>query len=276
MSVDAGPKRAPKSVQQTTASRPRWWREVTLVVSLYLIYELIRAQVGASAIRATHDGFDVLRWETYFHIDIERFLNTTLTPIGAFAIPASYFYSSAYLVATITVLIWTYRRHPNEYSEMRTILGLITASALIGFWFFPAAPPRLLPNAGFIDTLTRYRAVGWWGSADSLPSGAKSIGNQFAAMPSLHVAWALWCAWVVQRRASRPWVKFTIWTYPALTTLVVLATANHYVLDAVAGAALWATVTVAFTIARSNRKPPHATASASETLQSTQVTNRAL
>jgi PAP2 superfamily len=133
----------------------------------------------------------------------------------------------AYLIVTISVLVWTYRKHSDEYLELRTMLGVITALALIGFWMFPAAPPRLLTNAGFVDTLTRHRAVGWWGSADSLPSGAKSIGNQFAAMPSLHVAWALWCAWVVQRRASRRWAKFTIWSYPAITTLVVLATANH-------------------------------------------------
>jgi hypothetical protein len=254
MSVDAGPDWASHSVQQVRATRPRWSREVVLVVSLYLIYELIRAQVGASATRATRDGSDVLRWESYFHIDVERQLNKALTPISAFAVPACYFYSSAYLIVTISVLVWIYRKHSDEYVEMRTMLGVITAVALIGFWMFPAAPPRLLTNAGFIDTLTRYRAVGWWGSADSLPSGAKSIGNQFAAMPSLHVAWALWCAGVVQHRASHHWVRVTIWSYPALTTLVVIATANHYVLDAIAGAALWAIVTVAFTQARSSHQ----------------------
>ena len=260
MSVDAGPEWASPRVQKLRLSRrPHWWREVALVVSLYLIYELVRAEVGASAVRAQHDAFDLLRWEKYFHIDLERWLNTTLTPESVFAVPACYFYSSAYLIATASILIWTYRRHPDEYVQMRTMLGLLTASALIGFWLFPTAPPRLLSHVGFIDTLTRYRSVGWWGSADSLPSGAKSIGNQFAAMPSLHVAWSLWCAWVVQRHAVRRWVRLAIWSYPATTTLVVLATANHYVLDALAGAALWAIITLASTITRSSSPPRYVT-----------------
>jgi hypothetical protein len=57
-------------------------------------------------------------------------------------------------------------------------------------------------------------------------------------MPSLHVGWALWCAWVVATLATRRWVRILAIAYPIGTTLVVVATANHYVLDAVAGAAV--------------------------------------
>ena len=113
---------------------------------------------------------------------------------------------------------------------------------------FSTAPPRLLSRAEFVDTLRYYGGWGWWGSADSLPSGAKSIGNQFAAMPSLHVAWSLWCAWVVGRYAQRSWIRGVAWCYPAITTLVVLLTANHYVLDALVGALLWAAVTLLCTV----------------------------
>ena len=231
-------------------SRPHWTREVVLVVSLYFIYELIRAQAGVSASRAERHGFDILRWEKSLHVNLEHWINTTLTPITVVAVPACFFYASAYLIATISILVWLYRKHPSAYFKMRTVLGVITALALIGFWLFPAAPPRLLPGAGFADTLTHYNSVGWWGSADSLPSGAKSIGNQFAAMPSLHVAWSLWCAWAVQRSARRQWVKAIAWSYPVVTALVVLLTANHYVLDVLAGALLWAVVALAYTQAK--------------------------
>ena len=261
MSVDAGPARGPQAMYDlATARRPHWAREATLVVSLYFVYEVIRAQVGVSALGAQRHGFDVLRWERDLHINFEHWINTTLTPLSVIAVPACFFYASAYLIATISILVWTYRKHPAEYRQMRTLLGVITALALIGFWLFPAAPPRLLPHAGFVDTLDHYRSVGWWGSADSLPSGAKSIGNQFAAMPSLHVGWSLWCAWTVRRNATRRWVRVAIWGYPTATTLVVLLTANHYVLDVVAGAALWAVVTIGSAIARRNRQQADAAA----------------
>jgi hypothetical protein len=88
---------------------------------------------------------------------------------------------------------------------------------------------------GFIDTMARYGHEGWWGSAGSAPKGVGSVTNQFAAMPSLHVAWAIWCAWMVARLARRAWVRRIAVAYPVVVVLVVLSTANHYLLDAVAG-----------------------------------------
>ena len=75
----------------------------------------------------------------------------------------------------------------------------MTASALLGFWRFPTAPPRLLTAGGFHDTLAAYSQWGWWGSDASVPAGAAAIANQFAAMPSLHMAWAAWCGATVYR-----------------------------------------------------------------------------
>ena len=263
MSVDARRDPDAESMYELAKiRRPHWAREVALVVSLYFVYELIRAQVGVSAAEAQSHGFEVLRLEKSLHINVERWFNTTLTPLSVVAVPACFFYASAYLIATISILVWTYRKHPASYFQMRTVLGVITALALIGFWLFPAAPPRLLPGTGFVDTLTQYRAVGWWGSADSLPSGAKSIGNQFAAMPSLHVGWSLWCAWAIRRCAARRWIRTSIWSYPVATTLVVLVTANHDILDVIAGAVLWATVTSACAIPRLSHSRVHSASSA--------------
>jgi len=112
---------------------------------------------------------------------------------------------------------------------------LTTASllGLIGFATAPLAPPRMLP--GFIDTMARYGRYGWWDSAASAPRGLGSLTNQLAAMPSLHVGWAIWCGWMVARYAQRAWVRGLAIAYPVIVVLVVLATANHYLIDAVAG-----------------------------------------
>jgi hypothetical protein len=91
---------------------------------------------------------------------------------------------------------------------------------------------------GFTDTMARYGHDGWWGSAGSAPTGVGSFTNQFAAMPSLHVAWAIWCAWMVAYLAQRAWVRRLAVTYPVVVVLVVLSTGNHYLLDAVAGLAV--------------------------------------
>ena len=96
----------------------------------------------------------------------------------------------AHFLVTPTVLIWTYLRRSAEYAVARTVLASITISALLGFWLFPTAPPRLLPGSGFHDTLAAYSNWGWWSASDSAPRALASVANQFAAFPSLHVAWA--------------------------------------------------------------------------------------
>jgi hypothetical protein len=102
--------------------------------------------------------------------------------------------------------------------------------ALAGFALYPLAPPRLLPGADYVDTVVRFHT---WGSLAS-PSVA-SPSNQFAAMPSLHVAWALWCGVSLFRCARTRLVRTAGLVYPLLTFAVVVGTANHYIIDAVGG-----------------------------------------
>ncbi len=88
---------------------------------------------------------------------------------------------------------------------------------------------------GFIDTMARYGHDGWWGGAASAPQGLGSLTKQFAAMPSLHVGWAVWCGIVVAGNTRRTWVRVLAVAYPVLIVFVVLSTANHYLLDAACG-----------------------------------------
>jgi hypothetical protein len=219
--------------------RARWWRELALVAAFYGVYDVIRGVIGGGSARAQRDGRDLLHWEQLFRIDPEHWLNDHLQHLAVLAVPACFFYATLHFVVTPGVLIWTYWRRPFGYRQARTVLAVITAAALIGFWRFPTAPPRLLGGAGFHDTLMQYSGWGWWGSDASVPAGATAIANQFAAMPSLHLAWAAWCGATVYGLTHRRWMRALALAYPLLTALVVLGTANHYLLDVLAGAALW-------------------------------------
>jgi hypothetical protein len=100
----------------------------------------------------------------------------------------------------------------------------------------PTAPPRLLNGSyGFTGTMAQYSSYGWWGTDASAPRGLGCLTNQYAAMPSLHVGWALWCG-LILLRFGRHWpVRALGAIYPVVTVLVVLGTANHYLMDAAAG-----------------------------------------
>jgi hypothetical protein len=100
---------------------------------------------------------------------------------------------------------------------------------------------------GFVDTVVRFHT---WGSLAS--NSIAKDANQYAAMPSLHVAWAAWCAATVCALVRRPVVRLAAISYPIITALVVLGTANHYLLDALAGTLLW--LVVHLTVARPHRR----------------------
>jgi hypothetical protein len=149
-------------------------------------------------------------------------------------IACNYFYGSLHFVVTIGVLIFLFRKYSNDYPLARNTLAIATGLALIGFTLVPLMPPRLLPShqgfQHFVDTADKYPA--FW----SFKRGAVAqISNQFAAMPSVHCAWALWCAIALVPRLRRRWAKILAALYPVGTVTAIVLTANHYFIDAVAG-----------------------------------------
>jgi hypothetical protein len=113
---------------------------------------------------------------------------------------------------------------------------LTTALALIGFYWLPTAPPRLLSDEGFVDVMSQTSTWGWWPTSGT--PGSDAISNQFAAMPSLHCAWATWCGLVLVLLARRRWIRVVAAVYPLTTYFVVLSSGNHYLLDVVGGVAV--------------------------------------
>lgn len=227
------------TVPRATAyrGRLRWWTEVPLIALVYSLYSAGRLLVRGDVDGAVEHGIDILHFEEVLRIDPERWLNSVCGEYSAIGIPADFAYASLHYVMTPVVLVWLWRRRPTHYRTARTWLMLSTLIGLIGFTLTPTAPPRLLDAGyGFIDTMAQYGSYGWWGADASAPRGLGGLTNQYAAMPSLHVGWALWCGIMLWRYGRTPAVRALGVTYPLVITFVVMGTANHYLLDAVAGA----------------------------------------
>jgi hypothetical protein len=182
----------PKARDRRPAA-PRWWQELFLIAVLYGGYTLTRDALPTHKTAAFHRASSVLSIERWLHIDVERWANRLVAGTHWLAYGCDYYYSTLHFAVTLGVLIWLYRRHPSRYRSIRSVLVITTLVALVGFTLLPLAPPRMLP--GYVDTVVRFHT---WGSLAS-PSVAKA-SNEFAAMPSLHIGWSLWCAWC---RAAR-------------------------------------------------------------------------
>ncbi|WP_227023021.1 phosphatase PAP2 family protein [Actinomadura rubrobrunea] len=213
---------------------PSVWRELALIVLFYTAYTLTRlilVQDGTAPAFAHAD--QILAFERSLGVDVELPLNQLLLEVPWLARAANVFYATAHFAVTLGVVVWVYRSHPEHYRWLRTGIMAATGAALLGFWLYPLAPPRFLEHEGFVDPVTALHSMGLYAS-----DASATLTNQYAAMPSMHAGWALWCGFALVRLATRRWVRALGAVYPATTVAVILATANHYVLDAVAGIAL--------------------------------------
>jgi hypothetical protein len=221
-------------MRRRVLTAPPVWRELLLVVLFYTAYTLTRivlVQGGTGPAFAHAD--EILRIERYLGLDVELHLNQTLLAVPWMARTANVFYATMHFIVTLGVVIWVYRYRPQHYRWLRTSIMTATAVALIGFWLYPLAPPRFLHSEGFVDPVTALHSLGLYAS-----DASGSLTNQYAAMPSMHAGWSLWCGAILVRLATQKWAKLLGVLYPATTVFVILSTANHYLLDAVAGMAL--------------------------------------
>ena len=226
----------PAAAPAAAAGRVPWLREVLLLGGLYLVFEALRDLVPTRASVADAHALAVLGLERRAHLDVEDALQSLVLPHRWLVDSANVFYASAYVVCTVAALVWAARRHQDRYVFWRNALVATTCLGLVGYYAFPTAPPRLLAQAvsgagfGIVDTLKAL--PGPWSVQAPIVS---TLGNPYAAMPSLHCAWAVWVALVVTALSRRPLLRLLVWLYPVVTIAVVLVTGNHFVLDVLAG-----------------------------------------
>ncbi|MGA4848479.1 phosphatase PAP2 family protein [Streptomyces sp. G5(2025)] len=213
-----------------TPRRPRLWFEILLIAVSYWTYSLIRNAVPEQKAQALRNADWLWRVEQDLGIAVERSVNHAVDSVTWLIVGMNYYYATLHFVVTLGVLVWLFRRHPGRYAATRLVLFATTAVALVGYYLYPLAPPRLMNGTTFIDTVLVHHT---WGSMAS--GDLKNMSNQYAAMPSMHIGWSLWCGLTIFALASVPWAKVLGLLYPATTLVVIVATANHFWLDAVGG-----------------------------------------
>ncbi|MEU3528303.1 phosphatase PAP2 family protein [Streptomyces sp. NPDC038707] len=210
--------------------RPRLWFEILLIAVSYWTYSLVRNAVPEQRAAALRNADWIWRFEHALGVGVEQSINHAANSVTWLIIGMNYYYATLHFVITLGVLVWLYRWHPGRYAATRLVLFATTGAALLGYYLYPLAPPRLMLGGHFVDTVTAHHT---WGSMAS--GDLKHMSNQYAAMPSMHIGWSLWCGLTVCALASVPWARVLGLLYPALTLVVIVATANHFWLDAVGG-----------------------------------------
>ena len=205
--------------------------ELATIGAGYAAYALVRLAIPAGRHAAFGHAAQLWQAERRMRLTIEPYLNHLTAARPWLADAAGYYYGLPHFLITPLVLAWLYLRRPATFGRLRSALVLATAAANVAFWAWPTAPPRF-SVPGMTDILVTRDILG-----AAHPHGATSLANLYAAMPSLHVAWAAWCAAAVVITTRSRW-RHLAWFYPAATTFVVLASANHFVLDVAGGLAV--------------------------------------
>ncbi|MCW2800759.1 MAG: inositol phosphorylceramide synthase [Aeromicrobium sp.] len=219
--------------------------EITLIAVLYVFYCVTRTFASTAFAPARGHALDILTFEKGWRIDFESWLNDKFFQYDWLGVFGSYWYATTHYVVTLIVLIWLYRHSASQYVTARRALVLASVAGLTFYLLMPTAPPRLV-EGGFHDILSLHSNIGWWSENGSAPKGLGNVTNELAAFPSLHAGWALWVAIVLIRAGVPRIVQGLGVAYAATMAIVIVGTANHWVLDAVVG---WLVILVAFGVA---------------------------
>ncbi|MEZ5411567.1 MAG: phosphatase PAP2 family protein [Acidimicrobiales bacterium] len=226
------------------AERPPLIGEVVVAVVLLVVYDHLRSLTPMRRSQATAHGYRVLDLEGVFRV--ESGVNGWLASHHALSVLSVDYYQFLHFGAAGAVLVWCYLRRPDVYRVGRNALLVVNTVGLAAFALYPVAPPRLLPGTVFADLVAR---AGYGTAHGPLPM------NAYAAMPSLHLAWAGCVAMTGIAATRNHWARAASVLHPVLTAVVVVGTGNHYVADVVAGAALGcAACATAAWIARRQRR----------------------
>lgn len=243
-----------KPIGRERAARLRAWAatrhslyvEAAAVVGLYAAYETARGLVAGNAAEADRHARDVMAVERALHVFGEADVQRAVHSLPGFADLLGGAYLTLHLSVTGALLVWLYKRRPAAFPFARTALLLASAFSLVGFVLYPTAPPRLA-GIGIADTISAERI-------DINHGLVSALYNPYAAFPSMHIAYALLVAYCLAAATRNRLVRMLAWLYPPTVLLIIVATGNHFFIDAAAGA-LIAVLAVASAKALTRRAP---------------------
>lgn len=235
MSAPEPPAAAEAVAARSTRLLNSIWVEFGTLLFLASCYVVIRADsTDHNKVIASDHARRIADAEGWIFHQLELSLNHWLVGVTWLAVAACYFYALMHFMMTPLVLFLSRRLGGWQYWRGYWSLVVVCAIALVLYANFPVAPPRLMPDLGAVDVMREFSRWGWWEGAASAPRGLGDATNQYAAMPSLHFGWSLWCGIQMWGFGSRRWRVAAV-AYPTVQALVVIATANHFGLDVVAG-----------------------------------------
>jgi len=198
-------------------------REAGTLLALFALWQV----VGHLSLMGTDHALDRAAWihrtELRFGLPDEVAWQQVVTPHRWLVQAANYYYATMHFGVMLVVLLWLFLRHRQRYAWVRTTVVLTTAACLL-VQFIPVAPPRMLPEAGFVDVAAQYGQSVYGGTV------AGVVPDQLSAMPSVHVAWCVIVAVAVVSVARGPW-RWLVVLHPVVTVVVVVVTANHFWAD---------------------------------------------
>lgn len=228
------------SVAPATATRhrslPVGMREAGLLLAVYFLYTGIRVLADQSLGPARSHAVTILDIERFLHLDWEYAASHWTAHHSLVGLVTSYWYASSFYVVTPVVIAWAFTRHREVYYTARTVLLYSTLIALASYLLIPTAPPRF--TGDYPDIVALHAGSGWWAQSSSSPKGVDGMANQFAAFPSMHVGWALWCALLISASGVGWGWRVLGYLYAAGTAAVVVLTGNHWVIDGLVGGLL--------------------------------------
>src|SRR5438105_2913004 len=194
--------------------------EAAGALTLYGLYELTRDLVVSDSAQADAHAHRLVALERSLHLFVEANVQRAVQTLPGLTSLLGVAYLTLHLAVTAGVLLWLHRRRPEGFPFVRTALLLASGLALVGFLFYPTAPPRLA-GVGIADTVSG-------GHVDLNRGLVSALYNPYAALPSMHIGYALIVAAGLLRHGRRLHVRAIGALYPPFVLLVIVATGNHF------------------------------------------------
>jgi hypothetical protein len=216
-------------------------RQVLLFYACYQGYSVARglADNPGAAQTAFDNAREVITVERALNVFVEPSIQGWAMSSGLVMDAASWLYVNAQTSITVGALVYIYLRRNKSFYFVRNMLLVAMAIALVGYVLYPTAPPRFFPEWGFFDSVSDFAGV------ETDNTAVDTLFNPYAAIPSMHVAFSLMIGWSLARLAVHQTVRAMWALYPLVVTFVIVATANHFLMDAVLGAAVAALASLA-------------------------------